>query len=280
VRHEFRAHDGGVTALAFHPRETIIATASEDLTMRVWNYETGALLEELRGPLVIPHSLAWSPVGKRLASLGTDRLLRVWEPRSLNTRAPSAPAGTSNEWESLLTQLKPDDIATKGQGWGYDNGSLRSPDRKFATVPLPGDFAHTSYHLELKVRRLTPADSLTVFLPVADRQTGFMLDGYPQAGFISGLHYVDGKGDHQQPNAVRGLQVKDSATHQLDLIVRVGPVTSSIEAQLDERPLYRWTGQPAALSMNGRFTGLAGHQFGFGTHQPDWIVEAARVKRL
>ena len=280
VRHEFRAHDGGVTALAFHPREPIIATASEDLTMRVWNYEAGALLEELRGPQVIPLSLAWSPGGKRLASAGIDRLVHVWEPRSLNTRAPSAPAGTRNEWESLLAQIKSDDVATKGQGWVFDNGSLRSPDRKYATVPLPGNFAHTSYHLELKVRRLTPADSLTVFLPVADRQTGFMLDGYPQAGHVSGLHYVDGKGDTQQANAVRGLQVKDSESHQLDLIVRVGPVTSSIEVQFDERPLYRWTGLPTALSMNGRFIGLASHQLGLSAHKPDWVIEAARVKRF
>ena len=280
VRREFRAHDGGVTALAFHPREPIVATASEDLTMRVWNYETGALLEELRGHQIITTCLAWSPGGQRLASVGTDRSVHIWEPRSLNTRAPSSPAGTRNEWESLLAQIKPDDVATKGQGWVFDNGSLRSPGRNFATVPLPGNFAHASYHLELKVRRLTPADSLTVFLPVAGRQTGFMLDGYPQAGYVSGLHYVDGKGDTQQPNAVLGLQISDSEAHQLDLIVRVGPVTAIIEAKLDDRPLFRWTGLPAALSMNGRFTGLAPNQFGLGSHKAEWIITAMKVRRL
>ncbi|MEQ2007708.1 MAG: protein kinase [Limisphaerales bacterium] len=280
VRREFRAHDDGITALAFHPSETVIATASDDLTMRVWNFETGALLEEMRGPQVIPISLAWSPGGKRLASIGIDRSVRVWEPRSFNTRTTSAPAGTRGEWEFLLAQLKPDDVATNGQGWVFDNGSLRSPDRMYATVPLPGNFAHASYHLMLKVRRLSPTESLTVFFPVAGRQTGFMLDGYPRAGYVSGLHYVDGKGDQQQANAVLGLQVKDSEAHQLDLIVRVGPVTASIEVQLDERPLYRWTGLPTALSMNGRFTGLEPGQLGLGAHKAEWVIQAARVKRL
>ena len=280
LRREFRAHDGGITAIAFHPREPILATASDDLTLRLWNFETGAMVEEMRGPLVIPISLAWSPGGKRLASTGIDRLVRVWEPRSLNTGASIPPARALGEWESLLDSLKPNDVAANGQGWVFDSGSLRSPDRMYATVPLPGDFANTSYHLQLTIRRLTPADSLTVFLPVAGRQTGFILDGYPRLGFVSGLHYVDGEGGIKQPNAVLGLQVNDSEAHQLDLTVRVGPVTAIIEAKLDNRPLFRWTGLPTALSMNGRFTGLAPGQFGLGSHKAEWVIQAARVKRL
>ncbi len=279
LRREFRAHDGGITALAFHPREPIVATASDDLTLRLWNFETGAMVEEMRGPLVIPISLAWSPGGKRLASIGIDRLVRVWEPRALNTRAASTPTRAPGEWESLLDSLIPSKIDANGQGWAFDSGSLRSPDRMYATVPLPGDFSNTSYHLQLNIRRLTPADSLTVFLPVAGRQTGFALDGYPKAGFVSGLHYVDGEGI-KQPNAVIGLQISDSEAHQLDLTVRVGPVTAIIEVTLDGRPLFRWTGLPTAFSMNGRFTGLAPGQLGLGAHKPEWIIQAARVKRL
>lgn len=280
VRREFRAHDGGITAMAFHPRAPILATASDDLTLRLWNFETGAMLEEMRGPLVMPTSLAWSPGGKRLASTGIDRLVRIWEPRALNIRAPAAPASAPGDWENLLALLKPEALATNGQGWAFDTGSLHSPDRMYATVPLPGDFAHASYHLQLQVRRITPVDSLTVFLPVAGRQTGFLLDGYPKAGFVSGLHYVDGEGGNKQPNAVAGLQINDSEAHQLDLTVRVGPVTAIIEAKLDERPLYRWTGLPSALSMNSRFAGLAPGQLGLVAHKPEWIIQAVRVKRL
>ncbi len=280
VRREFRAHDGSITALAFHPREPVLATASDDLTMRLWNFETGALLDEIRGPQVIPISLAWSPGGKHLASAGIDRVTRVWEPRSFNTHTTPAPTGTTGEWENLLALLKPDEIAANGQGWVFDNGALRSPDRMYATVPLPGEFANASYQLQLKFRRLTPKESLTVFLPVAGRQTGFMLDGYPNSGFVSGLHYVDGQGGSGQPNAVNSLQVNDSDMHQLDVVVRTGPVTCSVDVKLDERAFFRWTGLPTALSMNGRFSGLAPNQLGLGAHKPEWVIQGVRVKRL
>lgn len=176
--------------------------------------------------------------------------------------------------------LTPDTLATNGQGWVFDSGSLHSPSRMYATVPVPGDFAHASYHLQLQVRRIKPRDSLLVFLPVAGRQTGFLLDGYPKDGFVSGLHYVDGDGGPTRPNGVRGLQINDTDAHQLDVTVRVGPVTAIIEVKLDERPLYRWTGLPSALSMNSRWTGLAPGQLGFGSHKPEWVIQSARVKRL
>ena len=280
VKREFRAHDGSITALAFHPRQPILATASDDLTLRIWNVETGAQLEELRGPPVAPVSLAWSPGGRRLASAGIDRLVRVWEPRSLNAPSTPAPTGAPGEWQFLLGQLKPEDVTANGQGWSLDNGALLSPTRQYATVPLPGEFANTSYHLQIKLRRLTPTESLTVFLPVGARQTGFMLDGYPNSGFVSGLHYVDGEGGTKQPNAVLGLQVKDSEAHELDFVVLVGPVTSSVDVKLDGRPLFRWAGLQTSLSMNGRFTGLAAGQLGLGAHKAEWVIQSMRVKRL
>jgi len=107
-----------------------------------------------------------------------------------------------------------------------------------------------------------------------------MIDGYPNGGFVSGLHYVDGEGGLKQPNAVGGLQVKDSDLHQLDLVVLVGPVTASVDVKLDERPFFRWAGAPSSLSMNGRFTGLAPGQFGLGAHRAEWVIQAVRVKRL
>lgn len=119
-----------------------------------------------------------------------------------------------------------------------------------------------------------------VFLPVAGRQTSFVIDGYPRSGFVSGLHYVDGDGGLKQPGAVRGLQVKDTASHQLDLFVRAGTRVSSIEVLLDDRPFLRWSGLTSALSMNGNFTGLAPDQIGLGAHTDEWTVEAVRVKSL
>lgn len=76
VKHEFRAHDAAVTALALHPTRPLIATASEDLTVRLWNYETGEMRDELRGPPV--KGLDFSPDGTRLMTVGVESLAFVW----------------------------------------------------------------------------------------------------------------------------------------------------------------------------------------------------------
>ena len=67
VLREFRAHDGPITAIAWHPSKPILATGSTDLTVRLWNVETGRTLEELRGPTSPPTNLTFSPSGQRLA---------------------------------------------------------------------------------------------------------------------------------------------------------------------------------------------------------------------
>jgi len=86
VQQEFRAHDGPITALAWHPTKPILATTSADLAIRVWNLDTGRRLEELRGPLAVPNSLVFSPSGQRLACAAADGVTRIWEPQSLNDK--------------------------------------------------------------------------------------------------------------------------------------------------------------------------------------------------
>ncbi len=86
VLREFRVHNAPLTALAWHPSRRILATASEDLVIRLWNLDDGARLEELRGPLSPPSVLSFSPDGTRLATAARDRAARIWEPRSLVER--------------------------------------------------------------------------------------------------------------------------------------------------------------------------------------------------
>ncbi|MEQ1859672.1 MAG: protein kinase [Chthoniobacteraceae bacterium] len=88
VEREFRAHDAGITALAWHPTEPIVATASADLSIRLWNIETGRRLEELRGPLATPDTLAFSPSGQRLGCAAKGDGGYIWEPPSLRKEPP------------------------------------------------------------------------------------------------------------------------------------------------------------------------------------------------
>jgi len=78
VRREFRAHDASVTAMVWHPTRPILASASADLTLKLWEVPGGRLLRELRGPVKAISQLVFSPGGGRLLSAGPDAT-RIWE---------------------------------------------------------------------------------------------------------------------------------------------------------------------------------------------------------
>jgi len=50
VTREFRAHDGAITALAWHPTRRILASASDDLSIRLWDLDSGEMLKEFYAP--------------------------------------------------------------------------------------------------------------------------------------------------------------------------------------------------------------------------------------
>jgi serine/threonine protein kinase/WD40 repeat protein len=286
VQREFRAHDGAIAHAAFHPKRPILATSSEDLTLRLWDLTNGALLEELRGSHNVPGQLTFSPGGTRLACATRDRVVRVWEPHCLQdvaaTNSPAAPptGAAPGEWQDLLGALTPEVLTASASGWRIVQGELRSPARRYATVPLPGDFANASFQVQMTFQRTGQGDSLHVFLPVGTRQTSFMLDGYPTEGHRSTLHFLDGDGGWRDPKATKGQQIQDAQAHQLEVSVRVGNGTSAIETQLDGKPLYRWSGPTSSLSMSPRFLGLPPGQLGFGSHGPEWVITAVKLRRL
>jgi WD40 repeat protein len=79
-------HDSDVAWLSFSPDGKKLASASLDLTARVWDTETGAQLLILKGHAQSPTSIAtgvwtvaFSPDGKMLATGGSDRTVRLWE---------------------------------------------------------------------------------------------------------------------------------------------------------------------------------------------------------
>jgi WD40 repeat protein len=73
------AHLAEVSATAFSPDSRILATASYDGTLKLWDTRTGKSLRTLSGHQNLVMSLAVSPDGNMLASGGNDNTVKLWD---------------------------------------------------------------------------------------------------------------------------------------------------------------------------------------------------------
>jgi WD40 repeat protein len=65
--------------VAFSPDGKILASASVDETVRLWDSATGAARRTLEGHSGSVYAVAFSPDGKMLASASNDKTVRLWD---------------------------------------------------------------------------------------------------------------------------------------------------------------------------------------------------------
>ena len=75
----FRSHSSRVTAVAFSPDGTLLATASRDHTARTWDTATGDPRTTLTGHNDHVTAVAFSPDGTLLATASDDATARIWD---------------------------------------------------------------------------------------------------------------------------------------------------------------------------------------------------------
>jgi hypothetical protein len=76
---EFKDHSDTIYGVGFSPDGKLLASASADRTVKMWDAATGKRLYTLADPTDWVYALAWHPDGKRVAAAGVDKSIRVWE---------------------------------------------------------------------------------------------------------------------------------------------------------------------------------------------------------
>ena len=76
---ELRGHNGSIFAAEFDPSSRILATASADATVKIWQVSDGQRLDTRSEPLKEQNTIAVSHDGKFVFAAGEDNRIRNWE---------------------------------------------------------------------------------------------------------------------------------------------------------------------------------------------------------
>ena len=109
---EFLGHSAAINALSFHPRLDLLASASSDKTLRMWNVrDRDAEPTVLQGHDSWVWTAAFSPDGDSLASGSGDRTVRIWTTRAELLAQEVCAQVSRNLSEEEWSRYLPADIA-------------------------------------------------------------------------------------------------------------------------------------------------------------------------
>jgi WD40 repeat protein len=107
-------HTGLVVAIAFSKGGKVLASASYDCTVRLWDPTTGQCLQTLKGHTRAVNAIAFSKDGKMLASASPyDHTIRLWDL-------------TTGQCLQTLEYTEEGNLSFSGNGWylNVDGGNL------------------------------------------------------------------------------------------------------------------------------------------------------------
>ncbi|KAF5380970.1 hypothetical protein D9615_004094 [Tricholomella constricta] len=87
--HVLTGHRSPVTRVAFHPQYSIIASASEDATVKIWDWETGEFERTLKGHTKAIMDVEFDHKGHLLVTCSSDLFIKIWD--------------SQNEWKNTKT---------------------------------------------------------------------------------------------------------------------------------------------------------------------------------
>ena len=74
--------------MAFHPEDRVVASCSEDKSIKLWNLDDGGLLSTMNAHSDEVNAVAWSPCGQWLASGGNDKMVFIFDTKTFEVKWP------------------------------------------------------------------------------------------------------------------------------------------------------------------------------------------------
>ncbi len=68
-----------ITQISMHPKKSIVATASDDLTWKIWTLPHGELIMSGEGHKDWVSGIDFHPKGSHLATCSGDSTIKIWD---------------------------------------------------------------------------------------------------------------------------------------------------------------------------------------------------------
>ncbi|CAJ0918669.1 19262_t:CDS:2 [Entrophospora sp. SA101] len=78
-KYSLTGHRNPITRITFHPVFSVLASASEDTTIKIWDYETGEFERTLKSHTKAVQDITFDPKGNHLVSCSADLTIKVWD---------------------------------------------------------------------------------------------------------------------------------------------------------------------------------------------------------
>lgn len=72
-------HRDNISAVKFHPVYSIVVSASQDATIKIWDFETGEFERTLKGHTMAVQGLDFDHTGNFLVSCSADLTIKIWD---------------------------------------------------------------------------------------------------------------------------------------------------------------------------------------------------------
>lgn len=107
-----KGHADNVSSVAFSPDGQLLASGSNDCTIRLWNIETGTTIHTMKEHSSIVHCVAFAPNNQHIVSASSDKTIRLWDVKSGTVRTLK---GHSNTVSSVA--FSPDGQQLASASW-------------------------------------------------------------------------------------------------------------------------------------------------------------------